>query len=189
MKSLEQKSRRCLAGMILKYFFSDAMTRSHGITLRKEITMNYRFSKFGLALWLLLSLFVCVASLIVVQLSAKEKVKPSSTLSESLVGAWKLIDTENNTGDPSVIGSRLQFFTGKYWVVTQANLTTGDVLFHHGGTYTLKGDELIKSVEYANTSTAALIKQHHKFKIKIERDTLTQIGIGNPWSEKWIRAR
>ena len=62
-------------------------------------------------------------------------------------------------------------------------------IFHHGGTYTLNGDEYVETVEYANESTKELIKQTFKFTIKIEGDTLTQTGIGNPYNEVWKRVK
>jgi len=124
-----------------------------------------------------------------VHLQAKDKMKQPFKLDKSLIGAWVLVGAQDNNSNPSGVGSRLQFFTGKHWVVTQADPTTGEVVFHLGGTYSLKSDELIKSIVYANSSTAALIKQSHKFAIKIERDTLTQVGIGNQWNEIWVRAR
>ena len=62
-------------------------------------------------------------------------------------------------------------------------------IFHHGGTYTLNGDEYVETVEYANESTKELIKQTFKFTIKVEGDTLTQTGIGNSYNEVWKRVK
>lgn len=62
-------------------------------------------------------------------------------------------------------------------------------IYHHGGTYTLTGAQYAETVEYANESTKDLIKQTFKFTIKVEGDTLTQIGIGNPWTEVWKRVK
>ena len=47
----------------------------------------------------------------------------------------------------------------------------------------------METVEYANESTKELIKQTFKFTIKIEGDTLTQTGIGNPYNEVWKRVK
>jgi hypothetical protein len=66
---------------------------------------------------------------------------------------------------------------------------TGVVVFHHGGTYKLDGDEYAETVEYAATNTANLIKQTYKFKIKVEGDTYTQTGINGQWSQVWKRAK
>ena len=74
-------------------------------------------------------------------------------------------------------------------MITEADPETGVTVFHHGGTYTLNGDEYVETVEYANENTKDLIKQTLKFTIKIEGDTLTQIGVGNPWTEVWKRAK
>ena len=61
------------------------------------------------------------------------------------------------------------------------------VIFHHGGTYLLKGDEDIESLEYANPTTIGLVGHTNHFQLKVEGDTLIQIGIGNPWREVWKR--
>jgi len=82
------------------------------------------------------------------------------------------------------------FYTGKHWLITQADPNTGVVIFHHGGTYTLDGDKLDKTVEYANENTASLIKQTHHFTIKIEGDTLNPDRLSaNPWNEVWKRVK
>lgn len=138
---------------------------------------------------LIVSMVILSFFLISAHIYAGSKIKPSPNLYKPLIGAWKLDGGQDNNSNPSGIGVRLQLYTGKHWVVTQADPKTGEVIFHHGGTYTLKGDELIKTVEYANSSTADLIGQSHKFKITIAGDTLTQFGIGNGWNEIWVRAK
>ncbi len=47
--------------------------------------------------------------------------------------------------------------------------------------------EYAETVEYANESTSALIKQTFKFTAKIAGDMLTLSGVGNPWNEVWKR--
>jgi thiol-disulfide isomerase/thioredoxin len=83
---------------------------------------------------------------------------------------------------------RLKFFTGRYWTITEADPATGLTIYHHGGTYTLDGDKYTETVEYANPSTSSLIGQSFQFTMKTQGDTLTQTGIGNPWTETWKRA-
>lgn len=56
-------------------------------------------------------------------------------------------------------------------------------MFHHGGTYTLDGDNHAETIEYANENTAEMIGQTFRFKVKVEGDTYTQVGVGNPYSE------
>jgi hypothetical protein len=115
--------------------------------------------------------------------------KGPTKLAKDLIGTWVLVGTPDNVGEAPKSGARLKFFTGKHWVVTQAEPETGKVVFHHGGTYTLNGDNYAETIEYANESTADLIKKTYKFKIKVEGDTYTQIGVGNPYSEVWKRAK
>jgi len=115
--------------------------------------------------------------------SAKAPNTHTSQLAKDLVGTWVLVDNEM----PAYI-VRLKFFTGRYWTITEADPVTGLTSMHHGGTYTLDGDKYTENVEYANPSTSNLINQTFQFTIKIDGDTLTQTGIGNPWTETWKRA-
>ena len=45
------------------------------------------------------------------------------------------------------------------------------------------------TIDYANESTAQLIGTTLKHKGKVEGDTLTQVGIGNPYMQVWKRAK
>ena len=65
------------------------------------------------------------------------------------------------------------------------------MIFHHGGTYALSDDTYTETVDYANESTAFLIKKTLKFKIKIDGDTYTQTALSpdNPFTEVWKRAK
>jgi hypothetical protein len=120
-----------------------------------------------------------------------EEAKPdakSAQLAKDLIGAWVLVGTPDNIGEPPATGGRLKFRTGRHWAITQAD-NSGKVVFHHGGTYTLSGEEYAETVEYANESTANLIGETFKFHVKLEGDKYTQIGIGNPYTEVWKRTK
>jgi hypothetical protein len=115
--------------------------------------------------------------------------KDPTKLARDLMGTWVLVGTPDKIEEAPKSGGRLKFITGKHWVVTEAEPETGKVVFHHGGTYTLDGDTYAETVEYATENTADLIKKTLKFKIKVEGNTYTQIGDGNPYSEVWKRAK
>lgn len=137
------------------------------------------------------AVFVALAS---VHLQAQGPKAPGgeeqpSRLARDLVGTWVLAGTPDKPEDPPKSGGRLKFFTGKNWCITQANPDTGVVIFHHGGTYSLDGDEMSETIKYANENTAPLINQTNKFKIKVEGDTYTQVGQGNPYTEVWKRLK
>ncbi len=112
-----------------------------------------------------------------------------SQLAKDLIGTWILVGTPGKVGEAPTAGGALKFVTASHWVDTQADPKIGVVTGHHGGTYTLKGDEYIESVEYANPGTMDLIGHAFKFTLKLEGDTLTLIGIGNPWTEVWKRVK
>ena len=117
--------------------------------------------------------------------------KEPNKLAKDLIGTWILVGTPDGVAEPPKSGGRLKFFTGKHWVITQADPQTGKVVFHHGGTYTLDGDTYTETIEYANENTLEYVHKMFKFKIKVDGDTYTQIGVGddNPFSEVWKRAK
>jgi hypothetical protein len=120
---------------------------------------------------------------------ADETAGARSQLGKQLVGTWVLEGGSGNAEENSAPGGRFKFITGSHWLDTQADPKTGVVVYHHGGTYTLTGDEYVQSVAYANPTTMKLIGEAFKFKIKIEGDALTLTGIGNPWNENWKRLK
>lgn len=120
----------------------------------------------------------------------KKEAEPTN-LAKDLIGTWIMVGTPDKVGDLPKSGGRFKFRTGKHWCITQADPDTGKVIFHHGGTYTLDSDTYTETVEYANENTAGLIGRSLKFKVKVEGDSYTQIGIGddNPFNEVWQRAK
>jgi hypothetical protein len=114
--------------------------------------------------------------------------KPSQ-LAKDLVGTWALAGTPDKPEDPPAKGARLKFFTGKSWCITQCDAQTGKVIFHHGGQYTLDGDKMAETIDYANENTSYLIGKTHHFTIKVEGDTYTQVGQDNEFSEVWKRVK
>jgi hypothetical protein len=113
---------------------------------------------------------------------------PPSPLAKGLIGTWVLVGTPDKEVEPPATGGRLKFITGKHWTITESD-DAGKVVFHHGGTCTIDGEEYTETVKYANESTAELIGKSFKFKIKLEGDKYTQIGVGNPYTEVWRRAK
>jgi hypothetical protein len=141
-------------------------------------------------------LIISVLSLVILfvgQISAQDKDKPSlpeaSKLAKDLIGTWILVGTPDEVGEIPAKGGRLKFITGRHWTITQADPNTGLVIFHHGGTYTLDGNEYVEKIEYATENTKQLINKTLKHKIKVEKDTYTQIGVGNPYTEVWKRLK
>jgi len=130
-----------------------------------------------------------VVGILALALPARLQAGEPSTLAEDMIGTWVLVGTPDKVGEPPAAGGRLKFRTGRHWQITHADPATGKVIFHHGGTYTLDGDDYAETVEYANESTAGLIKRTFKFKVKVDGDTYTQIGVGNPYTEVWKRVK
>jgi hypothetical protein len=110
----------------------------------------------------------------------------TDTLEARLMGTWVLAEA-TTPGTPSGIGIRQKIFSSGRWEMIQKDPKTGAVVFHHGGTYRLDGDILEQKVEFAGQNTKSYIGQVRKFRITIDRETYTQVGIGNPFNEVWKR--
>ena len=106
-----------------------------------------------------------------------------------MIGIWVLVGKPGKVGEIPAAGGRLKFRTGRHWTMTQADPKTGLTIMHDGGTYTLNGDQYTETIEYANESTANDIQRTFMFTVKVEGDTMTQIGIGNPYTEVWKRLK
>ena len=108
---------------------------------------------------------------------------------KNIIGTWIWVGTPGQVGDPAAAGGRYKVITEKTWEVNQADPRTGSRMFHHGGTYTLKGNDYAETVNYTDASSSEINKQTFKFNVKVEGDTLTLMGIGNPWQEIWKRVK
>jgi len=116
--------------------------------------------------------------------------QPAAVQAEKdLHGTWVFVGSPGAVGAPPAAGGRVKVITDHQWSVTQANPQTGATTIHHGGTFTLNGNEYAESVEDANDNTKELVGKTFKFTVKIEGDTLTLLGTGNPWKEVWKRVK
>jgi len=152
--------------------------------LKERIRMIARFDKTNRGLALALAM---LAGLGLVTLTDAQS--GVSQLGKDLIGTWILVGKPGEIGEAPAAGGRLKSLTDTHWSLTQANPRTGVTIFHHGGTWALKGDEYFETVDYANENTTNLVKHTFKFTVKLEGDTLTLNGVGNPWKEVWKRAK
>src|SRR5947209_8572625 len=74
-------------------------------------------------------------------------------LARGLIGTWVLAGTPDKEEEPPAKGGQLKFITGKHWTVTESD-QAGHVVYHHGGTCTIDGEEYTETVKYANENTA-----------------------------------
>ncbi len=112
----------------------------------------------------------------------------SPNLAEKLIGTW-VLEEAKTPGTPSGIGSRLKFFTGTHWMITQPDPNTGVVVFHHGGGYTLDDDTLKTTTDFAAASTKSRIGTKGSFKIQVDGDTYKQADAKGIFNETWKRAK
>jgi hypothetical protein len=157
-------------------------------TTKPKPTMNIPRYILRVAAVSLLALTLLTANSLLAQ-DKPATAQAQSNLAKSLLGTWILVGEPGKVGKAPAAGGRLKFFTGRHWTITSFDPETRVTIYHHGGTYTLNGDEYVETIEYANERNKQLIKQTFKFTIKVEGDTLTQIGINNAFNEVWKRVK
>lgn len=118
--------------------------------------------------------------------AAVKKDKPN--LAQDLIGTWVLKETEVRS-QPSGVGTRLKFFTGTHWMITQPDPNTGVIVFHHGGTYTLEGNKMTNKTDFATSATASEIGKTYKCVTTIKGGVMKQKGVDNPYTETWKRVK
>lgn len=124
------------------------------------------------------------------RLHAEEQPAKSNgeALAQQIEGTWVYAGKPGEPDGPTV-GLRLKTMRHGLYKVSQFDPNTRAEIYHHGGTYTLSGDQYAEHVTYSSEDRPELVKQTFRFTIKIDGDTLTQIGVGNPWTEVWKRVK
>jgi len=115
-------------------------------------------------------------------------VPASEQLAKDMVGTWVHVGRPGNVREAPPEGGRLKFRTGKHWTLVQAD-ASGLVIEQFGGTYTLNGNEYVETQQYGDATWMKDNGKSFKFTVKVEGDTMTQIGIDNPYTEVWKRAK
>ena len=113
----------------------------------------------------------------------------SSQLAQDMIGTWVHVGRPGQVGEVPARGGRFKLRTGAHWTLTRADPNTGLVMEHFGGTYTLHGNEYVETQDYGDATWMKDNGESFKFTVKVEGDTMTQIGIGNPYTEVWKRAK
>lgn len=115
--------------------------------------------------------------------------RSSSRLASDMIGSWVMVGTPGNIEEAPEKGGRFKYRTGTHWVVFSVNEETGLVTEIFGGSYTMNGEEYIETQEYADYRWIEDNGKSFTFKVKIEGDLMTQLGIGNSYNEVWKRVK
>lgn len=119
----------------------------------------------------------------------------SKNAENSIKGSLQVVRAQYGDGQMSDVTdlTAIKTITDKRWSVAYFNKDTKVFDGAGGGTYTLKGDEYLETVEYFSWDTGA-VGQTAKFTLTIENGMLHQKGVvkykGNPnyvideWSKK-----
>ena len=124
-------------------------------------------------------------------LSAAEKPPPAraSALEQDMIGVWVHVGAPGEVRAAPATGGRLKFRTGRHWTLVGIDSRSSLVDESFGGTYTMKGDVYSETVAYGGEADAPYMGKTYDFRVKVEGDTMTQIGLNNPWHEVWKRVK
>lgn len=112
-----------------------------------------------------------------------------SNLAQAMIGTWVHVGTPGQVREAPTEGGRFKYRTGTHWVVIGVEPDTGLVTENFGGTYTMNEDEYVETQNYADETWLRDNGKSFKFRVKIEGDMMTQIGVGNGYNEVWKRVR
>lgn len=147
-------------------------------------------SPFSPALRVVIALVVALSAGMVLR-AAERAVggEEIESIAKALEGVWVYVGEPGSVGPVPRAGGRFKFRMSNRWTYTQANPATGVVRAHFGGTYRVHGNEYIETIDYSTDPDDPELRRTLKFTVKIEGDTMTQTGVGNPYTEVWKRVR
>ena len=106
-----------------------------------------------------------------------------------MIGTWVHVGSPGQLTEVPLKGGRLKSRTGTHWILTTADQDTGLIKEVFGGTYTVQGDQYVETQIFANDVWLHDNGQSWRFTASVEGDFMTQIGIGNPYTEVWKRVK
>lgn len=98
---------------------------------------------------------LCLIALTFLMTDSLYAQQEQSELGKNLIGTWVYVRSLNEPNRNNATGNRLKFITEKHWNITQSDPKTGVTIFHHGGTFTIDGDILTSTTNYANPNTSS----------------------------------
>lgn len=126
-----------------------------------------------------ISVFATIGVISFAQESQKTEAAAKKAAASDIYGAYELKLPDG--------GIRKRFISNGRWMITQSHPFSGDLMFHHGGSYIFDGKNYIEKVEYAASSTEKLVGNNHKFIITVQDGSIHMKGLENPWDEVWVR--
>jgi hypothetical protein len=154
-----------------------------------RLLLRCRFGPSGAVLFAASVAAVCVVYAAEKPLTPPASKAAPSDLARDLTGSWVLVGEPGKVGEVPTSGGRFKFRTGHHYVLVTVDARTGLVVETFGGSYTVQGDVYAETVDFGREEDAAYMNHTYKFNVKVEGDTMTQLGIGNPWNEVWKRVK
>ena len=114
---------------------------------------------------------------------------PPADLARALTGTWVHVGEPGKVGPAPAKGGFIKLRTADRWAAINIDSRSGLVTSTHGGRWSVKGGEYQESVEYGGEYHAFIMNKTHKWKVTVEGDTMTMVGLDNTWHEVWQRVK
>jgi hypothetical protein len=138
------------------------------------------------------ALFLALAVAAASALRAADKASStpaSSNFARDLLGTWVHVGEPGKAGEAPATGGFIKLRTAHHWAAIVIDPRTGLVESTHGGTWQVRGDEYQETTEYGGEHHALIMNKTFKWKISLEGDTMTHVGVDNTWHEVWKRVK
>ncbi len=149
--------------------------------LKERISMIAKFKKTNRGLALAVGLFAGLGIVTLTDARPDDSATPIGDIS----GRWVFVGRPGEVGAPMAVGGVYKVRTDHTWSISEANPLTGASIFDHGGTYKIKDNYYLETVEHANGSSSGLLNKTYTFEATSKDGLFTQKGVGNPWNEVW----
>lgn len=110
-------------------------------------------------------------------------------LGPALEGVWVHVGEPGDIRVAPSAGGRMKFRVANRWTLTSAHARTGAVNEHFGGTWRVNGGVYVETIDYSVDENDPELGNTLTFSVKIDADTMTQVGLNNPYTEVWKRVR
>jgi len=100
-----------------------------------------------------------------------------SPLTRQLMGTWVHVGEPGKVGEAPAKGGFIKLRTERHWAGIVVDPRSGIVTSTHGGTWRVNGGEYEETVDYGGDFQAAIMGKTWRWKLTLEGDTMTKIGI------------
>lgn len=152
----------------------------------KTISASFRVLRAALCgTTLLVGSLLATRALVAADKPAKSADAPGA----GLIGTWVHVGAPGKTGEPPAKGGFIKLRTERHWAAINIDARTGLVTSTHGGTWKISGNQYQETTEFGGEYQSFIMGKTFTWKVTLEGDTMTMLGVDNGWHEVWRRLK